>query len=739
MLDLNCLNETQRKAAMDTEGAVVVFAGAGSGKTRVLTHRVVYLVQEKNVYPYNILAITFTNKATSEMKERLQAMIGSSDVWVSTFHALCTKILYRHAEKIGYTSGFSIFDTSASQRIMKRVLREKRINEKKVDKYLYHISTAKNDNLNSSQYFSKIRRYKDAMEICEIFDRYEELLKENNAMDFDDLLVKCLELFQTNFDVLEYYQNRFRYIHVDEFQDTNQVQFEIVKLLSGKWGNIFVVGDDDQSIYSWRGANVSNILEFDKHFDNVKTYKLLQNYRSTENILNCANNLIKNNVSRVDKVLTTEKKGGVRVEYLYHQDEYREVDSVISTIMQLKRLYNYKNNDFAILVRQNSITRLHEINLPRANLSYKVFGGFRFFDRKEIQDIIAYLRVLANPKDSEALLRIINFPTRGIGNTTIERIINYANQKGISLFEVISNIRTIDEFSSSVKNKVSAFVNLINGFAADLHTQKFSDFVINMVKKLNLEQHYTLSGKEEDYNRWENVQEFLTHIKENFDKDGSTLEEFLHNFTLNNTDKEDDDNDFITIATMHAAKGLEFRVVFIVACEEQIVPSSRCFTEPNGLEEERRVMYVAITRAKDRLYISCVNCTRMRFGRQERATPSRFIAECKGKQDAVKALLEKFGSQYQTNDYDDFSDAIPKTHTIKKIDFVPNVKIDNKPTVKSADTTQFAAGVKVRHKKYGIGTIIVTEGSGLGKTATVAFKDLGIKKFAVASAPLTLV
>lgn len=738
MYDLDSLNDVQRQATEDTDGAVLVFAGAGSGKTRVLTHRVAHLVTEKNVSPYNILAITFTNKATSEMKERLLSMIGSSSVWVSTFHSLCTQILFRHAEKIGYTSGFSIFDTTATKRMIKRALREKHLDEEKEDKYLFHISTAKNANLNSSEYFSQIRHIKDAMQICEVFDRYQEILKENNAMDFDDLLIKCLELFKSNKDVLEHYQNRFRYIHVDEFQDTNQVQFELVKLLSAKWGNIFVVGDDDQSIYGWRGANVSNILDFDKHFSNVKTYKLLQNYRSTNCILDCANNLIKNNNSRVEKVLTTDQKGGVRVEYNYYPDEYKEVDGIVATIKQLKMYNKYSNSDFAILVRQNSLTRLYEINLSRANLSYKVFGGFRFFDRKEIQDIIAYLRILVNPKDSEAILRIINFPTRGIGNTTIENLQAYAKEKELSLFEVISDIRTNNDFSAGIKSKVSAFTDLINGFATDLHNRKLFDFVEEMVKRLNLEQYYMLSGKEEDQNRWENVKEFLTHIKENFDNEETTLEEFLHNFSLSSEAEEKSDSDFVTISTMHAAKGLEFKVVFIVACEEQIVPNSRCLTEPNGVEEERRVMYVAITRARERLYISCVNGLRTKFGRKEHTTPSRFMGEARGEEKLV--LPEKLSRYSRADEYDDdYSDAIPKAHTIRKLDFIPNVKIDNKPQVKSTDTSRFVSGAKVEHKKYGIGTIIVTEGTGVGKTVTVAFKDLGIKKFSAASAPITLV
>jgi len=738
MYNPDCLNQVQRQAAQDTEGAVVVFAGAGSGKTRVLTHRVAYLVREKNVPPYNILAITFTNKATNEMKERLLDMIGPCDIWISTFHSLCTKILFVYAEKLGYTGNFSIFDDSASRRILQRVLREKHLDEDKEDRYLWHIANAKNMGLDSDGYFDIIAKSeKDAMTVTEVFDRYNEVLYENNAMDFDDLLINCVKLFKQFPDVLEHYQNRFKYIHVDEFQDTNPVQMELVKLLAGKWGNVFVVGDDDQSIYGWRGANVGNIVDFDRHFADVKIYKLQQNYRSTESILNCANNLIKNNVHRVSKVLTTDVKGGARVEFSFHSDEHREVDNVIFTIFQLKRHNNYRNKDFAILVRQNSLTRLYEINLTNMNVPYRVFGGFRFFDRKEIQDLIAYLRVLANPRDSEAILRIINFPARGIGNATIDRLQAYAKVRSIPLFEAIAEVRAADDIPSAAKTKVAAFADLINSFAVDLHTMKFSDFVENMVKRLNLEAFYAFSDKEEERNRWENIQEFLTHVKENFDDENASIEDFLHSVTLENEVRNDEDDDCVTISTMHAAKGLEFKVVFIVACEEQILPSAKSLMERDGIEEERRVMYVAITRARERLYISCVNGTRMRFGRTEHTRPSRFIDEAKGIDKSF--LPEKVERMRKDAYFDDYEDPIPKANQIKKIDFVPNVKIDNKPEIKTGDTSKFVSGAKVKHKKYGIGTIIITEGTGMGKTVTVAFEDLGIKKFSASSAPLTLV
>lgn len=734
------LNDVQLKAVNDTEGAVLVFAGAGSGKTRVLTHRIIHLIEDNNVPAWNILAITFTNKATNEMKQRLHDMLGDNEVWVSTFHSLCVKILFRFAEKIGYKPSFSIFDESASKRIMQRVLREKHLeDDKDKDKYRNHVSAAKNMGMNPDAYFNYLRtRDNDAMTISEVYERYEEILKENNAMDFDDLLIKCVELLRDHEEARNYYQKKFRYIHVDEFQDTNEIQFELVKLLAGKWGNVFVVGDDDQSIYGWRGANIRNILDFDKNFNNVKVYKLEQNYRSTQEILDAANRLIKHNRSRSDKELFSDNKGGARVEYIYAGNDYNEVDNVLDRIMQLKRGHGYTNGDFAILVRNNSLTRLFEKNLNSLRLPYKVFGGFKFFDRKEILDVVAYMRLIVNPSDSEALTRIINFPKRGIGDSTVSLLESYAMENGIPLNKVVAEIDDVEVVSSAVKNKIGTFNNLINELSnANINMDLFS-FAKFLVERVGFELAYKATGKEEDMTRWENIEEFLQYIKETGkENENMDLVEFLQTVALNNEVEEDDDGEYITIATMHSAKGLEFKVVFIVACEEGILPSSMSMKD-NGVEEERRVMYVAMTRAQERLYISCVKGVRNRFNRVESTMPSRFIAEAKGEE--FRRIPERTeNNRWLEGKYDDFSDAIPKSGQMRNVTYQSNKITEQPKKIYNKSTEGFKSGAKVKHKKYGIGTILIVDGSGAGTTVTVVFKDLGMKKFALMNAPLELI
>ncbi len=755
MIDLTKLNEQQKKAVLDTEGPVLVFAGAGSGKTRVLTYRIAHLIGDMGVNAWNILAITFTNKATNQMRDRLTSMLGENSVWISTFHSLCVKILYGNAEKIGYTSGFSIYDETASNRLLSRVLREKHLEEDKdTKKYAYHIGLAKNAGLAPDAYFNQIRSIeKDAMVISEVYERYDEYLKENNAMDFDDLLMKCKELLSEHDDVREYYANKFRYIHVDEFQDTNGIQFEILKLLGSKWNNVFVVGDDDQSIYGWRGADIRNILDFNKFYPDAKVYKLEQNYRSTQSILDSANRLIKNNNARSDKSLFTEGDKGQAVEYSLYATDYEEVDSVIGKIMSLKRSKGYKNNDFAILVRNNSLTRLFETNLGKMGILYRVYGGFKFFDRKEILDVLAYLRILVNPYDGEAIMRVINMPKRGIGDTTVEQIAEFAEQKGISMFDVVSEIDKMP-LSSGVKQKVAVFRDLIYDLKYAQANMTFSKFCQYLVTKVGFESFYRLTGKEEDENRWANIEEFLTFVDENYDEEVS-LEEFLHTVQLN-TDKgdEQEDDDRVTIATMHAVKGLEFPVVFIVACEEGIIPSSQSLREANGVDEERRVMYVAVTRAQEMLYVSAVRGFRRKYNRNEAASPSRFMSEAKGtplvppkENPWVRQSFDRYASYRRYDDDEGNIPSYPYPTQQKKSYYQtekPQIQVrsaaaqtESAPAAK--DVSAYHAGVKVKHKKYGIGTVLIVEGAGASATVTVAFKDLGIKKFALSVAPLEIV
>lgn len=740
-LDLSYLNESQKKAVMDTEGAVLVFAGAGSGKTRVLTYRVAYLI-ENDVSSWNILAITFTNKATAEMKERLLDMLGDyNDVWISTFHSFCAKILRRHADKMGYTNNFSIFNESATERTIKRVLREKHLEEKKhLSKIRHHISAAKNLGLDPDNYFNHIRlKNREAMTISECYERYEEMLKENNAMDFDDLLIKTIDLFRGNEDVLQYYQNRFKYIHIDEFQDTNAVQLEIARMLSGKWNNIFVVGDDDQSIYGWRGADIRNILDFEKFFKEVKIYKLTQNYRSTQEILDVANKVICKNKARSDKQLFTDGDKGVKTLYKVAYNDHQEAEWVIENIINLKYHREYKNSDIAILVRTNALTRLFENKLRQKRIGYKVYGGHKFFDRKEIQDILAYMRILANPLDNEAFTRIINFPKRGIGDSTVLALENYCKEKGISLFDGIMDIQYNETLTSAVKNKLLVFKEILNDLMSAKMTLRLYDFTIYLVEKLELERIYNQTEKKEDENRWENVVEFISHVKE-YTKTNpqSTIEEFLQTIVLESDAGDDEDEEKLILGTMHSVKGLEFKAVFISGCEEGTFPSVMSMNEgDDGIEEERRVMYVAITRAKERLFISCAQ-KRFRYNKEQGYIPSRFLYEAMGEQAQLEEKKSKqnfFDRNYKKIGYNDSYPTTPKKNSIlppKPTIQMPKTKVYN------TNTDGFVSGAKVKHKRYGIGTIIVVEGQGMSKNATIAFQGLGIKKFTLSNAPLEL-
>lgn len=736
--NLSVLNDCQRTAVTDTEGAVLVFAGAGSGKTRVLTHRVAHLI-ENGVNAYNILAITFTNKATNEMKERLTDMLGhSDDIWISTFHSFCARILRIHAACIGYSQSFSIFNESGAERTVKRVLREMHLDEKKdLGKIRNHISSAKNLGFSPDEYFDYIRlKTRDAKTIADCYKRYEDILKENNAMDFDDLLIKTIELLKGCPEVLEKYQRRFKYILIDEFQDTNAVQLDIVKLLSEYWGNIFAVGDDDQSIYGWRGADIANILNFEKIFKNVKVYNLTQNYRSTQRILDAANNVICHNKSRHDKKLFTNCNQGVKVEFKIGYNDHQEAEWVVGNIAALKYHNNHKNSDFAILVRTNSLTRIFEMKLKESGIAYKVYGGFKFFDRKEVQDILAYMRVLTNDRDNDALSRIINFPKRGIGDSTVEAFENYCAQKGISLFDGIMDLNIAD-LPQAAKKKLEVFRELLGELISAKQSLNVYDFAKFLIEKLQLENYYNSTQKEEDVDRWENTVELVNEIKDFTNRrPNATIEDFLQTVTLE-SDTDEEDGDKLVLSTMHSVKGLEFRVVFIAGCEEGIFPSTMSMNEENGIEEERRVMYVAITRAKERLFISCAQ-RRFRYNQEQAFIPSRFLYEAMGEEAEQRQQINESrrGAEYGYGNIG-YDSAFPLTP--KKTSYMPNPVVrEEKPTVYNTDTGGFVAGAKIKHKKYGIGTIIVVDGQGMAKTATIVFEGLGMKKFALSNAPIEL-
>lgn len=607
-----------------------------------------------------------------------------------------------------------------------------------------HISTAKNEGLTPQQYHARIRDdVSEADNIINVFVAYEQQLKNSNAMDFDDLLHKTKELLLSCPDVLENLQNRFQYVNVDEFQDTNSVQFDIVQMLSAKHGNLFVVGDDDQSIYGWRGAKVENILNFDKIYPNAKIHKLFQNYRSTQSILDCANNIIRNNTARHEKELFTSKKGGVKVEYYTAYNDRQETEWIVETIKSLKRFNGCTNKDIAILIRANALSRNFENALSSLRIKYRVLGGFKFFERKEVQDVIAYMRVAINPKDNEAVERIINFPRRGIGETTIERLREYARLYGSDMFTVIQGINTNNALSGAVVNKINDFRLLINDIMQQTGLP-LHEFVQYIVGKANFEYAYTSTGKEEDENRLQNIMEFIKHTKEFADKSPTaSVSDFLQTVSLvSERSDEERDDDIVTIATMHSVKGLEFKVVFIAACEEDIFPSARSVKE-DGVEEERRVMYVAVTRAQERLYITNTR-QRFRFNRVQSMLPSRFVDEAKGGQgnkiDELRRKWEQtdYSRNTRYNDDYDYSDTMPSRPSASRgaEAFAPPIPQPTKAVTQ--DVSAYKLGTEVIHKIYGEGKIIMITGSGSDTQATVMFPTLGIKKFMLAISPLKL-
>ncbi|MDD7230712.1 MAG: UvrD-helicase domain-containing protein [Clostridiales bacterium] len=721
---LENLNEEQRRAVVDTEGALLVLAGAGSGKTRVLTTRVAYLVKNMNVDPYNILAITFTNKAAGEMKQRVANMLGEScEVWISTFHSMCAQILFRECERIGYGKNFSIYAEAECARVLKRIMKspsdaDNEKNAKLFDTYYGHIKRIKSFNHDPKEYAEAcIGESKIKKETLRLFDLYQAELKNNNAMDFDDLLINTVKLFDENPDVLERYQRRFRYIHVDEFQDTNKIQYRLVRQLAKGYGNIFVVGDEDQSIYGWRGAEISNILDFKKDFPDAKVYKLEQNYRSTAHILNAANRVIANNKKRFDKVLKTTKEGGKRVEVFNAYNDREEVDYVMRNINDLVTLAGYNYGDIAILMRANSLSRQFEEALTLYNMPYRVYGGIRFYERKEIKELLCYLRIAINPFDNESAARIINVPRRGIGDTTVQKLIECAGANGTHLFDVVKNIENVDGLNAGTKQKIAGFRNLwlsLIDAAGKSDAVAFSEYVL---KASGLFDMYKADEAEPD--RVENLKEFVSAVNL-FRKDnpGKTIEDFLRMVALISDADEIDDSNSVTLATIHAVKGLEFPVVFIVALEENIFPSSHAVIESDdNIEEERRLMYVAITRAKERLYVSSSRC-RFRFNQRQNNLRSRFVQELIGNVPA-KTLQTPQSEQKST-----FKPAYTGAAAAKPAS----------PAATAVDVSEYTVGRKVEHSKFGTGVIVSVSGSGNETIAGIEFENLGIKKFVVALA-----
>lgn len=736
-LDLSKLNNSQLQALKQIDGAVMVLAGAGSGKTRLITYRIAYLISELNVKPENILAITFTNKAANEMKERLIKMVDNmGEIWVSTFHSMCVKILRRHitslksvknaVNQVNFDNNFSIYTDTEKEKALKTVLDNLKIDK---DNFLnvvsYHISNAKNNNLSPWDYQRVNQGVSDIDEITKVYSAYQSYLAANNALDFDDLLTKTYELFKEFPDILKRYQEKFEYIHIDEFQDTNFIQYEIARLLAGYHKNIFVVGDEDQCIYSWRGANIQNVRNFVKDFQDCKLMKLEQNYRSTKQILTVANNLIKNNLSRNEKTLWTDNSIGVKVEYFNAQDEFEEAEYVAGQIKSLVRSGDYKYSDFAVLTRLNAMSANFEDKFLNYNIPYKVFGGNKFFDRLEIKNLVAYLKMFSNPYDSTSFVRIINYPKRGIGDATIEKILKLTEFHNTTPFNLILNS---EEFllDSALENKIKPFKDVCVLLNEKYNSLQPIDFIKFLIKTIDFESIYS-SNSEEDKSRLLNIDSFYSMAQEFFKNNPKyTISEFLQGITLiSDIDEYDDTNNTVTLATVHAVKGLEFKVVFVCGLEEKMFPILRNFSE-SDMEEERRLMFVAITRAEQRLYLT--NCkSRFMYGKRDYLMPSRFLKECEIV--ANKPAYSNFETNALNTNFPSFSNKV--SFTLKKNDdFETKSKVDY--------SKKYYVGARVSHPKFGKGVITKNEGINITKCVSINFEEFGVKTLSVEYAPITL-
>lgn len=721
------LNEEQRLPVLQSEGAVLVTAGAGSGKTRLLTHRIAYLILEKGVSPYNILAITFTNKASNEMKERIAKMVDCGDqVWVSTFHRLCVLILRRFIDRFaGFTTNFTIYADIEKNRLLKEVYKQLNIEDDEVKKSIdYHISNIKNNNANVDDYTANIQGFVDGEKVKNAYNLYQKMLRQNNALDFDDLLVFTYKLLRENQEVREYYQDKFRYIHVDEFQDTNTIQYEIVRILAGKWGNILVVGDEDQCIYGWRGANIGNIINFKQDFKDAKIFKLEQNYRSTKNILQVANRVIDNNSQRLKKTLWTENEQGKNVNCFVGESDRDEADYVAKTIRDLVRNGDYSYSDFAILMRLNAPSRLFEEYLLNYNLPYKMLGGFRFFERVEIKGVVGYIRAIVNPRDNDSILRILNYPKRGIGDSTVEQVKQFAN--GGSLLKVILELDKY-AFTLAVSKKLQLFRDLYLDLKTKADSLNITEFAQYLVEHAGFKTAFE-GGSDEEVNKLQNIAEFVNSVKE-FEQNNPncTLAEYLESITLvSDIDSVDENDDNILISTVHAVKGLEFRVVFVTALEEGIFPINRGGERPSDIEEERRLCYVAVTRAREDLYLTRSK-RRYMYNEVKYQDPSRFLKEMGFADVKPQNTKPVFTSNISSN-------YAPKPKTTASI----NTLLNNRVKEQKKDYSQFTKGTQVLHPKFGLGVITNDSMLSSNRMITIDFGNIGSKTLSVDYAPLQI-
>lgn len=729
------LNKEQKEAVLATEGPLLIMAGAGSGKTRVLTHRVAHLIQDNGVMPWRVLAITFTNKAAREMKDRVEKLLHeqAEGVWISTFHALCVRILRRDAEYIGYSRSFSIADPSEQKTLMKQIMKNNNVDPKKYDirSIMGAISSAKNELITPAEYSQNaIGPFKEIVANC--YKQYQKELENNQSMDFDDLIMKTIQLFEQNKEVLQRYQEQFEYIHVDEYQDTNEAQYRLVNLLGQIHKNVCVVGDADQSIYGWRGANMNNILDFESDYADARTIMLEQNYRSTKNILGAANNVINFNDNRKPKELWTENTEGEKINYYRGQSETDEAIYVIENIKKNIEEHNYNYGDFAILYRTNSQSRIFEEKLLSANIPYKIVGGHKFYDRKEIKDIMAYLRLLGNSADSMSFRRIINAPKRGIGPTSVEKLADFAQEHNWSLLEATRNIE-LSSLPARARTTLAKFALDITVLQAKITSSTITEILEETIDRTGYVQELRAQDTLEAKTRIENIEELLTVTKQFDDKydddEELRLENFLTELSLvSDQDSVEEELKEVTLMTLHAAKGLEFPVVFLVGMEEGIFPLGRAANDNEELEEERRLAYVGITRAEKKLYITNAH-SRMLYGRVQSNRASRFIVEIDDQY--LEYEQPKAGNVAFANDNHPFSNN-KAAKTFSGTYVAPTVA-NNKS---DAGKQHWNIGEKVEHKKWGIGTIVKVNGSGKDAELDVAFDDLGIKRLLAEFAPI---
>jgi len=754
-MDLQILNKEQRGAVEDTEGALLVTAGAGSGKTRVLTYRIAHLIENCGVKPWNILAVTFTNKAAKEMHERLGNLlpedVQTGSVWATTFHSMCVRMLRKYAESIGYKQNFSIYGEAEKDRLIKRVLKEMQSSTDECKEISSNISDAKSKGLTPDAYYKENDFRENSGLVHEVFSKYELEMKKSNAFDFDDLLLKALELLDTSELACNFYQDKFRYVHVDEFQDTNDVQYRIIKKLAQKHGNIMCVGDEDQSIYSWRGASAGVVRTFIKDF-NAKSYKLEQNYRSTKKILALANKVILNNEDRIEKNLWTENVEGADVETYVAQSEAEEAEYVVRNILRLKKEVDvtsrskpYDFSDFAILVRVNAITRSFEEKCIQYGIPYKITGGFKFYERKEIKDILAYLRIATNPEDSEAIVRVINFPKRGIGDAAVAQLLNYSAITGKTLYDSIVTASENEDLPKALCKKIAPFAAVLHCIQKAIQELDVCELTRYLVKLLDLKTVYQ-EDTEENANRKLNIKE-LIHSMEMYVKQNpeSTVLEYLQNVSLySDTDDIDMNASCINIATVHGAKGLEFGCVFVVGLEENIFPISRSLDNKENMEEERRLLYVAITRAQERLFLSMA-ATRFLYGQRKPSLPSRFLEEMGyAVAKPTPRVQEAYGGGGYGGGY-----GYKKSHHAQNTTNTGSMGaksstmsgITRHLPAKNTDIelSNFKTGMRVRHKKFGIGVIAEVTGSKENCYAQIEFEVAGRLHLSLNYAPLEIV